>query len=122
MAVVGAGYTGLSAALTLARHGASVVVLERSRAGWGASGRNGGFVLPGYKPDPEELLRRCGVDRARALLAATHEAIENLEALVAREALDCGYVRRGWISLRRDPQAGGRGPTRHGPCPGGPGR
>ncbi|HEU4523561.1 MAG TPA: FAD-binding oxidoreductase [Gemmatimonadales bacterium] len=103
MAVVGAGYTGLSAALTLARHGASVVVLERWRAGWGASGRNGGFVLPGYKPDPEELLRRCGVDRARALLAATHEAIENLEALVAREALDCGYVRRGWISLAAKP-------------------
>ena len=47
MAVVGAGYTGLSAALTLARHGASVAVLERHRAGWGASGRNGGFVLPG---------------------------------------------------------------------------
>jgi glycine/D-amino acid oxidase-like deaminating enzyme len=101
--VVGAGYTGLSAALTLARHGASVVVLERYRAGWGASGRNGGFVLPGYKPDPDELLRRCGLDRARALFAATHEAIEGLEALIAREALDCGYARRGWITLAAKP-------------------
>ena len=99
MAVVGAGYTGLSAALTLAGHGASVVVLERHWAGWGASGRNGGFVLPGYKPDPDGLLRRCGPDRTRALLAATHEAIEYLEAVIAREALDCGYARRGWISL-----------------------
>lgn len=99
VAVVGAGYTGLSAALTLARHGASVVVLERHRAGWGASGRNGGFVLPGYKPDPLDLVRRCGLDRARALLAATHEAIEGLESLIAREALDCGYARRGWITL-----------------------
>ena len=69
MAVVGAGYTGLSAAFTLARHGASVEVLERHRAGWGASGRNGGFVLPGYKPGTEQLLRRHGVDRTRALLA-----------------------------------------------------
>ena len=103
MAVVGAGYTGLSAALTLARHGASVVVLERHRAGWGASGRNGGFVLPGYKPDPGDLLRRCGRDRTRALLAATHEAIEGLEALIAREALDCGYARRGWITLAAKP-------------------
>jgi glycine/D-amino acid oxidase-like deaminating enzyme len=103
VAVVGAGYTGLSAALTLAGHGASVVVLERHRAGWGASGRNGGFVLPGYKPEPDELLRRCGPDRTRALLAATHEAIEGLEALIAREALDCGYARRGWVSLAAKP-------------------
>ena len=103
VAVVGAGYTGLSAALALARHGASVVVLERYRAGWGASGRNGGFVLPGYKPDPVDLLRRCGLDRTRALLAATHEAIEGLEALIAREALDCGYARRGWITLAAKP-------------------
>lgn len=104
MAVVGAGYTGLSAALTLARHGASVVVLERYRAGWGASGRNGGFVLPGYKPDPGDLLRRCGLDRTRALLAATHEAIEGLEELIAREGLDCGYARRGWITLAAKPR------------------
>ncbi|HEU4954452.1 MAG TPA: FAD-binding oxidoreductase, partial [Gemmatimonadales bacterium] len=103
MAVVGAGYTGLSAALTLARNGASVVVLERHRAGWGASGRNGGFVLPGYKPDPDELVRRCGVERTRALLAATHEAIEGLETLIARESIDCGYARRGWISLAAKP-------------------
>jgi glycine/D-amino acid oxidase-like deaminating enzyme len=103
VAVVGAGYTGLSAALTLARHGASVVVLERHRAGWGASGRNGGFVLPGFKPEPGELTRRLGEDRARALLAASYEAIEHLEAVVARERLDCGYARRGWIALAAKP-------------------
>ena len=84
-------------------NGASVVVIERYRAGWGASGRNGGFVLPGYKPDPAGLLRRCGLDRTRALLAATHEAIEGLEALIAREAVDCEYARRGWITLAAKP-------------------
>ena len=103
MAVVGAGYTGLSAALTLARHGASVAVLERHRAGWGASGRNGGFVLPGYKPGTEQLLRRHGVGRTRALLAASLEAVEQLEALIAGEAIDCGYARQGWISLAAKP-------------------
>jgi glycine/D-amino acid oxidase-like deaminating enzyme len=103
VAVVGAGYTGLSAALTLARHGASVVVLERHRAGWGASGRNGGFVLPGYQPEADELVRRHGVDRTRSLFAASLEAIELLQALIAREALDCGYARRGWIRLAAKP-------------------
>jgi glycine/D-amino acid oxidase-like deaminating enzyme len=103
VAVVGAGYTGLSAALTLARHGVSVVVLERHRAGWGASGRNGGFVLPGYKPGPGELTGRFGADRTRALLAASYEAIEGLEALIASERLDCGYARRGWITLAAKP-------------------
>lgn len=102
VAVVGAGYTGLSAALALARHGASVAVLERHRAGWGASGRNGGFVLPGYQPDADELVRRYGVGRARALFAASLEAIETLEA-VAREIPDSGYARRGWIGLAARP-------------------
>ena len=103
VAIVGAGYTGLSAALALARHGASVTVLERHRAGWGASGRNGGFVLPGYQPHVGELLRRHGVDRTRALLAGTLEAIDQLEGLIAREEIDCGYARRGWISLAAKP-------------------
>ena len=103
MAVVGAGYTGLSAALTLARHGASVVVLEQHRAGWGASGRNGGFVLPGYKPGTGQLLKRYGVDRSRALLAASLEAVEQLEALLADEAIACDYARRGWITLAAKP-------------------
>jgi glycine/D-amino acid oxidase-like deaminating enzyme len=80
-----------------------VVVLERHRAGWGASGRNGGFVLPGFQPDAGELVRRYGVERTRALLAVSLEAIGWLEGLVEREALDCGYARRGWISLAAKP-------------------
>jgi glycine/D-amino acid oxidase-like deaminating enzyme len=103
VAIVGAGYTGLSAARTLARHGASVVVLERHRAGWGASGRNGGFVLPGYKIEAETLVRRYGPDRARALFAASLEAIDCVERLVADEAMDCGFARRGAITLAARP-------------------
>jgi glycine/D-amino acid oxidase-like deaminating enzyme len=99
VAVVGAGYTGLSAARTLARSGASVVVLEREEAGWGASGRNGGFVLPGFKPGVAELARRRGAATARALFARSVEALGFLEAVVAEERIACDYVRCGSVTL-----------------------
>ena len=103
VAIVGGGYTGLSAARTLARHGVAVAVLERHRIGWGASGRNGGFVLPGFQPDPDHLTRRYGVARARALFAASLEAIGCLERLIADESIDCGYVRVGSVTLAARP-------------------
>src|SRR5262245_25947830 len=67
VAVVGAGYTGLSAARSLARAGASVVVLEKETLAWGASSRNGGQVLTGLKLGADALLRRFGRERARPL-------------------------------------------------------
>jgi len=103
VAIVGGGYTGLSAARTLARRGAAVTVVERHRVGWGASGRNGGFVLPGFQPDPDCLVRRYGVERARALFAGSLEAIGFLEGLIAEEAIDCGYSRRGAVTLAGRP-------------------
>jgi hypothetical protein len=71
VAIVGAGYTGLAAARQVARTGASVVVLERERVGWGASSRNGGQVLTGFKPDPATLVARLGTARARELFDAS---------------------------------------------------
>jgi glycine/D-amino acid oxidase-like deaminating enzyme len=103
VAVVGGGYTGLSAARTLARHGVAVTVLERHRVGWGASGRNGGFVLPGFQPEADCLVRRYGADRARALFADSIEAIGFLEGLIAEESIDCGYARRGAVTLAARP-------------------
>ena len=103
VAIVGGGYTGLSAARTLARHGVAVTVVERHRAGWGASGRNGGFVLPGFQPEADWLLRRYGAERARALFAGSMEAIGFLEGLIAEEAIDCGYARRGAVTLAARP-------------------
>jgi glycine/D-amino acid oxidase-like deaminating enzyme len=108
IAIVGGGYTGLSAARTLARHGASVTVLERHRTGWGASGRNGGFVLPGYQPDAESLVWKYGSERARSLFADSLDAVRCLEDLIAEESIDCGYARRGAVTL-----AGRRGHLRH---------
>ena len=103
VAIVGAGYTGLSAARTLARQGVAVTVLERHRTGWGASGRNGGFVLPGFQPDVATLIRRYGVDRAGSLFASSREAVDFLERLIADEAIDCEFARRGGITLAGRP-------------------
>ena len=69
--IIGGGYTGLSAARTLARRGIEVTVLEQHIVGWGASSRNGGFILPGYKPEMEELERRLGPERAAAMFRLT---------------------------------------------------
>jgi glycine/D-amino acid oxidase-like deaminating enzyme len=99
VAIVGGGYTGLAAARALARHGARVAVLERHAIGWGASGRNGGFVLPGFQRGLAGLAARVGERRARELFEWSGEAVGALEALLAAEAIDCGYARCGSVLL-----------------------
>jgi glycine/D-amino acid oxidase-like deaminating enzyme len=101
--VVGGGYTGLSAARTLARHGASVAVLERHTAGWGASGRNGGFVLPGFQPGLASLVRRAGTAWAGTLFQQSRAAVGGLEALIAEEGIECDYARCGSVTLADRP-------------------
>jgi glycine/D-amino acid oxidase-like deaminating enzyme len=103
VAIVGGGYTGLAAARALARRGVDVTVLERHVIGWGASSRNGGFVLPGFKPDVEVLARKLGIAEARRLFELSKQAVERLEALVADEAIDCDYTRCGTIILAARP-------------------
>ncbi len=93
MAVVGAGYTGLAAALALAERGARVVVLEARQIGYGASGRNGGQVIPGLKLDPDALDRRFG----EATTAFVGAAAQTTFALIERLKIDCGAARAGWI-------------------------
>jgi glycine/D-amino acid oxidase-like deaminating enzyme len=100
---VGGGYTGLSAARALARRGAAVTVLERHTIGWGASGRNGGFVLPGFKPEIETLARRRGLEEARRLFRLSLEAVADLERLIADEAIACDYRRCGTVTLAARP-------------------
>ena len=103
VAIIGAGYTGLAAARQLARAGASVVVLERERIGWGASSRNGGQVLTGLKLDAAALIARFGEAGARARFDASIEAIATLERLVADEGLECEYERSGHIDAANKP-------------------
>jgi glycine/D-amino acid oxidase-like deaminating enzyme len=99
VAVIGGGYTGVSAARTLARHGLKVAVLEAETLGWGASTRNGGFVLPGFKLGAQALLKRFGLERARALYEASRESLRFVERLVADEGIDCELRRCGHVSL-----------------------
>ena len=82
IAVIGGGMAGLSTALGLAERGHKVVVLEAHRIGWGASGRNGGFVSSGFALGPSELVRKVGTPRARELYRLTQDAV----ALVRRRA------------------------------------
>jgi glycine/D-amino acid oxidase-like deaminating enzyme len=103
VAVIGGGYTGLSAARELARRGASVIVFERERVGWGASSRNGGQILTGLKPDPATLVASFGESRACRLFAASLESISALEQLIVEEAIDCDYERTGHVQAAAKP-------------------
>lgn len=85
VAVIGAGYTGLSAALHLARQGLSVTVLEAQRVGFGASGRNGGQIGSGQRQEVDWLERHLGREMARSLWDLAEEA-KALTRAVAAEA------------------------------------
>ncbi len=93
--VVGAGFTGLWAALALRERGADVVVLERSYAGFGASGRNAGHLTPTIGKDLPTLLRLYGRERGGALVRFAEAAVEHVEAAIAERGLDCDYVAAG---------------------------
>lgn len=98
VAVIGAGYTGLAAARRLAMEGASVLVLERGDLASGASSRSGGQVLAGLKLDPAALVSRYGARRACELFDLGGRAVEDLEAVIAAESIDCDYERSGHIA------------------------
>ena len=76
--VIGGGYTGLSAALRLAKLGARVTVLEQESIGWGASSRNGGMVLTGHKHGIGEMTQTFGLTRARELWNASLAALDTI--------------------------------------------
>ena len=103
VAIIGGGYTGLAAARAMARGGARVAVLERSTIGAGASGRNGGMVLPGFKADLGRVLRRHGRATARALFEESLEAIRFVVRLIAEETIDCDWRRSGHLTLAAKP-------------------
>ncbi len=87
--VVGAGYTGLSAALELAQRGFRVVVLEAYRVGSGASGRNGGVLGMGQRKDQDELESWLGADAARLLWRIAADANDLVRERIARYGIDC---------------------------------
>lgn len=90
--IVGAGYTGLSTALHLAQQGVDVVLLDAHRVGWGASGRNGGQVGPGFNMDQTSLEKKMGRESAHKLWAASVEAVDLVRRLIDTYDLDCEWV------------------------------
>jgi glycine/D-amino acid oxidase-like deaminating enzyme len=99
VAVIGAGFTGLSAARTLARGGARVAVLEAENVGWGASCRNGGMVLSGLKLGIPTLIKRYGREAATRMYRASLESIDCVEEIVREEEIACDFSRSGHLEV-----------------------
>lgn len=104
--IIGAGYTGLSAAIELAKRGYRVKVLEAGPVGWGASGRNGGQICSGYSPGMAKFERTLGPELARACFGIAEEGKALLAERIRRYGIDCnlrwgyihGAVRKGHVA------------------------
>src|SRR5450631_252511 len=99
VAVIGAGFTGLSAARTLAKRGVKVAVLEANTIGWGASSRNGGMVLTGMKLDVGTLSKRYGMELTRRMYADSLASIDWVEQIVREENIACDFSRCGHLEV-----------------------
>jgi glycine/D-amino acid oxidase-like deaminating enzyme len=104
VAILGGGFTGLSAARTLAKRGVKVAVLEANTIGWGASSRNGGMTLTGLKPSMHTVIKQYGLDVARRLFQCSLDAVDTVEQVVKEENIDCGFARRGHLLAANKPK------------------
>jgi gamma-glutamylputrescine oxidase len=101
--IVGGGYTGLGAALTLAERGLSVALLEARQVGSGASGRNGGQIHSGQRRDQDYLEETLGLDAAKALWQMAEEAKAHLTALITENGIEC-ELKWGMLIADHKPQ------------------
>ncbi|AXC50215.1 FAD-binding oxidoreductase [Paracoccus suum] len=99
--IIGGGLAGLTAAHDLAVAGRRVVLLEARRVAWGASGRNGGFVSPGYAQGYDAIARRCGAEGADALHAMSIEGMRIVADTIARLSIDRADPRPGILGAVR---------------------
>jgi glycine/D-amino acid oxidase-like deaminating enzyme len=105
VAIVGAGLTGLWTAYYLARHdpGLRIVVCEREIAGFGASGRNGGWCSALFPASLAKLARMAGQDAAVAMQRAMHDTVDEVGRVAAAEGIDCHWAKGGTVMLARSP-------------------
>src|SRR5207237_5467522 len=96
---IGAGFTGLSAARTLAKRRARIAVLEAETIGWGASSRNGGMVLSGLKLGVNKLIAMYGREKTQQMYAASLQSIDCVEQIVREENIDCNFSRCGHLEV-----------------------
>lgn len=99
VAIVGAGFTGLRAALELALAGVRVVVLEAMEVGYGASGRSGGQVNPILRMTPDEVNAEIGHRNGERLVAATLASGNDLFNDISRFGIACDPVQKGWLQV-----------------------
>jgi glycine/D-amino acid oxidase-like deaminating enzyme len=104
VAVIGGGYTGLSAAHTLAKQSVRVAVLEAETIGWGASSRNGGMALTGLKPTMQSVIKKYGRDLAKQLFQCSLDSVSTVEQIVNEENIDCGFGRYGHLLTANKPK------------------
>ncbi len=105
VAIIGAGYTGLSAALHLAQASRDVVVVEAAAIGARASGANGGQVIPGVKHDPDTLESMFGAALGARLVATVAAGPDLVFELIRTHQIECDAVRTGWIQPAASPHA-----------------
>ena len=97
VAIVGAGYAGLSAALELARNGVEVLVLDAADPGFGASTRNGGMVSGGVNVGKRYFTKAMSDGEAAPFLNNAADAFSHVENLITRENINCGWHKRGYF-------------------------
>ncbi|MBB3525685.1 NAD(P)/FAD-dependent oxidoreductase [Rhizobium sp. BK456] len=108
VAVIGAGFTGLNAARTLAQSGVKVALLEAEHVGYGASGRNGGHLNSGHFASFGAARQHLGEDRARRLWRAYDDSIDMIERIVEEEKIACDFRRSGKLKLASKPSHVGK--------------
>ena len=99
--VIGAGLAGLTVAREVARRGWSVAVLEGKRVAWAASGRNTGFVLPGFHEDVESMIERVGLDHAKQLWALSERGLDYVRRTVEETGMLGTDPAAGWLHVSK---------------------
>ena len=99
--VIGAGLAGLTVAREIAKRGWSVAVLEAGRVAWAASGRNSGFVLPGFHEDVDTIVERIGLDHAKQLYALSVEGVEYVRRTITETSMPGADLVPGWLHVSK---------------------
>ncbi|SFE86717.1 NAD(P)/FAD-dependent oxidoreductase [Alteribacillus iranensis] len=103
VAIIGGGFTGLSAAYHLQKKGCKTVVLEQGKVGAGASGRNGGEVLTGYLGSMEYWAKKKGLEKAKEMWQLSINAIDLIENIINTHRIECDFKRNGHLAAAYKP-------------------
>ncbi len=99
--VIGGGLAGLTVAREVARRGWSVAVLEANRVAWAASGRNTGFVIPGYHEDIDSMVERIGLDHAKQLWALSEQGVAYVRRTIEETGMPGVDPLDGWLHVSK---------------------